>query len=133
MIKKIIVVLFIVLLVLFLVEGIRMLSNPLINSEANIRDLLLEKTPIGTKMEDVLEFIEVNEEWEVKSINYETGFYHQRITPPRVIGEKSIRVSLGNYRVIRNMYFETNVTVFYGFDENGELVEIWVWKTTDAL
>lgn len=56
------------------------------------------------------------------------GFYHQRIYPKRIVGEKSIRVKLGEYR----LFFTESVTVFWGFDENSELLEIWVWKTVDA-
>jgi hypothetical protein len=42
----------------------------------------------------------------------------------------SIRASLGNYQGIP---FQANVTVFWGFDENGKLIGIWVWKTWDAI
>jgi len=54
---------------------------------------------------------------------------NQSLNPEEVIGEKSIRVSVGSYGFI----FKTNVTVFFGFDEDSKLIDIWIWKTTDSL
>ena len=45
-----------------------------------------------------------------------------------VIGEKSISVLIGEYRTI----FTTSVTVFWGFDENSKLIDIYVWKVNDV-
>lgn len=46
-----------------------------------------------------------------------------------IVGKKNIRSDLGDYSTI----FTTNVTVFWGFDEQSKLIDIWVWKTVDAL
>ena len=103
-------------------------SNPLRRSEATIRESLLQDMPLGTKLSEVHDFI-LEQDWKLKSINEETGFYDQRTKPPKETGEQSIRASLGNY----HNPFLTNVTVFWGFDRNSELIDIWVWKTTDSL
>lgn len=104
-------------------------ANPLTRSEEKIKENLLKSTPIGTKMEDVVKFIESEKKWKIDYISYEQGFWHQRIYPNRTVGKKSIRAELGEYRFV----FATSVTVFWGFDENSKLIDIWVWKTTDGL
>ncbi|GEN45959.1 hypothetical protein [Alkalibacillus haloalkaliphilus] len=131
--KKILIVISIFLLILVIILGIRLITNPLVQSEEEIRENMLKETPMGTQMEDVIEFLEGNEEWEIKSIRYENGFYHQGITPRREIGEKSIRVHMGYYRAFYKFFLRTDVSLYYGFDENGELIEIWVRKMIGSL
>lgn len=77
----------------------------------------------------MLETIQDNK-WTVIYVNESPGFYHQGINEPTVIGKKSIRASLGDYQDIP---FKANVTVFWGFDDEGKLLDIWVWKTWDGL
>lgn len=119
-----------IILGLLIVFGVAILiTNPLLRSEENIRERLLESTPIGTNMGDVIKFIENNKKWKIDQISYEHGFNHQGIYPSREVGEKSIRVELGDYRFV----LETSVTVFWGFNKNSELIDIWVWKTVDSI
>ena len=55
------------------------------------------------------------------------GFLFQQAgKPASVIGVSSIRAELGSYF---DLPFRTYITVFWGFDESGELMEVWVWKT----
>lgn len=64
------------------------------------------------------------------------GFWRQEsYEPMTVVGVSSIRVNLGDYRSALTFFFLfiTNVTAFWGFDAEGKLIDIWVWKTTDAL
>jgi len=104
-------------------------SNPLRYSESFIKSRLLSSVPLGTSMEKVEQYI-AREGWEVAWISVNHGFFDQRLSPKRVIGSKSIRVSMGNYQDIP---FEANVTVFWGFDDKSKLIDIWVWKTWDGL
>jgi hypothetical protein len=45
------------------------------------------------------------------------------------VGESFIRVSLKGYRLI----FKIGVNVFFGFDEEGNLIDIWIRKDVDSL
>ena len=99
----------------------------LIEPSKYIREYLLELTPIGTSIEDVLEVIYKNEEWRIDRINYEQGY----IEETRIIGEKSIRVMIGEYK--KSFDFYTAVEVSWGFDENSKLIDIYVRKDVDAL
>ncbi|WP_143069627.1 hypothetical protein [Halopseudomonas yangmingensis] len=114
----------IVLCIVFL-----MWSNPLRESEENIRNYVLERTPLGSDFSEVLTVIRENK-WTVIFVNESSGFYHQGRKEPTVIGQKSIRASLGDYQDIP---FRANVTVFWGFDDEGRLLDIWVWKTWNGL
>ena len=105
-----------------------------------IRAAILEAMPMGTHIDDVVNIVEAREDWEEPLISFEHGFLHPRphlldpdhgwpISPlsgQPIIGEQSIRASIGDYR--RNT-LTGNVTVLWGFDENGSLIEVYVWKT----
>lgn len=83
-------------------------------------------------MNEVVHFIESENDWKIKYIN-DSG-----VTPPNEpssvnIGVKSIRVLIGQYRSISDLYSTTSVTAFYAFNESDELINIWVWKDTDSV
>lgn len=84
-------------------------------------------------MNDVIKIIKSKRSWAIDGINYEHGFSRSGSGENEVIGKKSIRISLGDYRIISNYYFITDVSVFFGFNVNDQLIEIWVWKTTEGL
>ena len=119
---------FLVLLVL-LIAFIVLFSNPLRRSESYIAEYILDITPLGTSFDDVLNSVNTKK-WELNFANESSGFYHQGVTPNEIVGEKSIRASLGDYQ---GFPLQTNVTVFWGFNSKGELIDIWVWKTRDGL
>jgi len=131
--NKLLFTLLLVILFFVLFEVIRTVSNPLTPSEDQLRSSALEQTPIGTNMEDVIHHIDSRKKWRVEFIDNNDGFMHQGKKPIKKIGNKYIQVHIGEYRVFTNLYFATDVTVFYGFNENSELIDIWVWKVTDAL
>ncbi|MEN6385923.1 MAG: hypothetical protein ABFD79_12105 [Phycisphaerales bacterium] len=107
------------------------LSNPLRRSEENIKNRLLSKTPLGTQFSEVKKYIK-KQGWEIDTFEDENrGFLDQREHELKVVGEKSIRASLGDYHDIQ-MGYKANVTVFWGFDKDSRLIDIWVWKTWDA-
>ena len=96
-------------------------------TEETIKRSLFELTPIGMSMEDVLDKISNNEEWEIRWVNSENGFMDP--STGNTIGKKSIRVFIGKYQD----FFVTHVTVFWGFNENSELIDIYVWKDTEGF
>jgi len=117
---------------------IMMLSNPLRRSVERIRDDMLKLTPIGTNMEDVIAIIESNEKWKINYISESGGYllihglpYQHFInsTTGTMIGEKSIKASLGHYNILFHVY----VTVYFGFDENSKLIDIAVSKNWDVI
>ena len=120
-----------------------MISNPLRWPETIIKTKLLLDTPLGTSTTEVESYIK-KKGWIIRHIDENQGFLLQKNTcdlnngsklvrnmfgyDDCIVGNKSIRASLGNYWAI----FTTNVTVFWGFNEEEKLIDIWVWKTSDA-
>ena len=111
--------------------------NPLRFPRECIRFYILQLTPIGTNMERVIEVIESKENWETRYISYESGYDGPGPLSPedialgktRTVGEKSIEVYLGEYQNI----FVTSVTVFWGFDKDSKLIDIYIWKDMDSM
>ena len=99
-----------------------------------IRSHILRHTPIGMDMEEVIEIIENNARWGSSVINRESGFRHP--TPKAspwdyservgtlIVGEQSIQTRPARYNVI--LWHERNVRLFWGFDEYGKLIEVFV-------
>jgi len=115
-------------------------SNPLRRSNEEIRESILELTPIGTSMDEVLNTIETNTEWEREYMNENTGYSMNFGRPSfpssfdisenrEIIGVKSIRVTIGTY----SGSFKTYVIVYWGFDENSTLIDLAVRKDIDGL
>jgi hypothetical protein len=102
-------------------------ANPLRRSEETIEVSLRKTTPLGSTSEEVVRaFAKKGLFPEVDSV----GVYKQKIgTKAEVIGVASIRVLLGEYRTP----FVTSVSAFFAFDANARLIDVWVWKTVDAL
>ena len=97
-----------------------------------IRSDLLKETPIGMSFDKVTSKLEsMNLETEPSN----TGFHKQERASSEIIGVRSIRVFLGEYREVRAFpyLFLTTVDALWGFDEDGKLIEIWIWKTTDGF
>ena len=126
---------------IILVFTVAFASNPLLRSEKHIRNKMLKLIPVGTSMEDVIKIIERNKKWEIEYTSHEHGYsmYGGRPSEPSpeearakedtYIGEKSMRVYLGEYRII----FDTGVIVFIGFDGDSKLVNLHVRKDHDSL
>lgn len=124
--------------VVALVSVIAILTlNPLRASEDVIRERILKATPTGTSMEEVIDIIDSQEAWELLWIDSDKGFSaqwtHLNYTVHRdgryIVGEKSIKVFLGEYFSLRT--FCTPVSVFWGFDEKGILVDVQAIKEAD--
>jgi len=113
------------------------LSRP----KSAIRRDILRITPLGTNMEDVLRIIE-EREWKFTYTSETNGYFVQDSRPEFfeinlignrdnvvVIGEKSIRTSIGKYN--RFFVVGTYVQVFYAFDEDSNLVDVAIGKEMD--
>jgi hypothetical protein len=100
------------------------ISNPLLRSEASIEAALLRTLPLGSSIDDVVRALRTRGV-DVKVLP--TGVYKQKNpAKPEVVGVSSIRMELGTA-------LGTHVTAFWAFDDNGKLIDVWVWKTSDGL
>lgn len=105
--------------------------NPLRKPEKKIEAALLEMTPIGSKDSDVRSIVE-QKGWLDPKYGGTTGFLKQETgKPDQTVGKTSIRGHLGAYRGFP-VPLRTDVTAFWAFDEENRLIDVWVWKTTDA-
>ena len=96
------------------------------SSEEQIKKELLEKTPIGTEMSVVTAYC-ISEK--LKCNRSDTTGYIDRHTG-KVVGVKSIWAPLDMRRTSPLTINSTEVN--WGFDKDGHLLDIFVWKTIDA-
>jgi hypothetical protein len=113
----------------FCVLGTLGLFSFLRHGEKFIEKSLLEETPLGASFEVVAS--KLTKHYGKIEKNPNAGFLCQDRPGSSLVGVKSIRVELGDY-----YHFPigtTSVTAFWGFDKDGKLIKIWVWKTADSL
>ena len=99
-------------------------------SEAAIRESIFSLTPLGSSSDVVLALVK-KEGWKSDGFNSRSGFLKQ---PPsgksEVVGVAHIQAALGHHWTFP--FLTTDVAAYWGFDKDGRLIEVWVWKTTDA-
>jgi hypothetical protein len=80
----------------------------------------------------------ISNDWRrAKDRDLERGFLDQRESVRRSnrlhsssVGVRHIEANAGDYQGVP---FQSNVTVFWGFDQDGRLIDAWAWRTTDGL
>ena len=110
-------------------------ENPLRQSEDQLREIVLELTPMGTHMEEVVRLVEedsLNRDWEIVRVSHHIGVSRGEVRGLELdVGEKSIRAVMGTYRaLVQGILYEVFVCVWWGFDENAELIDVYVRKQT---
>ena len=95
-------------------------------TEAQVRTELLQRTPIGAAIDQVMAFC-ASEKLLCKHSNT-AGYLNQR--NGKTVGVQSVWTVLSEQRPTPLTI--TTTSCFWGFDKDGRLVDIWVWKTTDA-
>jgi hypothetical protein len=93
---------------------------------------------MGMSIEDAITVIESRDDWGNPHISLTSGF--RLTTVPfagwpmvdgeldiPIIGEKHIRVDMGNYRNWF-LFIVVDVTVFWGFDGDGNLIDVHICK-----
>jgi hypothetical protein len=105
--------------------GIKMLStNPLRQSEDNIRMQILATVPLGSSVREVDSYIEA-QGWK-SSYNWEGTPTHLTETfYPGVKGQHIIGADLGHYRGILG---RVDLDAYWGFDAAGKLIDLHVRK-----
>ena len=127
------------ILAIILAAVIAMSLNPLRRSNDNISANLLRYIPIGTSMEEVIRAIDNNDNWRLRGTNTDFGIemIHGRphsaseFTPAYVdiIGDQNIRMHMGSYNIV----FQRHIIVYFAFDADGYLLDIFVRKETDVI
>ena len=115
---------------------IPMIGNPMRRPNPMPTNYVLNLTPPGTHIDDVVSIVGGHRDWNIARINREQGFVHpmpHTIRPrsegwPVIIGDKSIRVDPGYYRF--GLLTRTAVAIYYGFDADGYLVEVFVRRSS---
>ena len=137
--RKFPMILLFILLFLTLVTVVPMITQPYRRPRRMARNRILQITPLGTSIEDVIKILEERDEFKHIHVDFENGFSLSGHSPPpregRVsnvprVGEMHVRVPLGGYRVWYVMLFlaDVRVSAAWGFDSDGKLIEIHVDK-----
>jgi hypothetical protein len=96
------------------------------SGEEKARKAILSDTPIGMSFSQVISFCSKNQ---LKcSFSYTAGYLDQRTG--KVVGVKSIWTVLNEYN--NSPITISSSSVYWGFDKDDKLIDIWVWKTIDA-
>lgn len=117
------------LLVVPMAVVVYMLLNPLRRDAQKIEADLYLITPIGSLYAEAIS--KLGGRYNQLQTYDNAGFLKQDLPPNKTVGVKSIKINLGEY-----YHFPigtTSVVAFWGFDANGKLLEVWVWKTTDSI
>lgn len=113
-----------VVLAMFLGGG-RGLCN---TKRENIRDLLIQETPLGTTRGEV-------QQWLLRKKTFkfqvsEKGFLKREREQFSVVGVTSIRASLAKCFVFP--FYQKTIVADWGFDDRGNLIDVWVSTYVDA-
>jgi hypothetical protein len=95
-----------------------------------LRESFLKERPLGTSMKEIEEWVK-SKGWKDVAISYSKGFFRNTPFREATVGVKSITVTLGDY-VSFPVGFTTMVVAYWGFNEKGELIDVWVNKSADA-
>ena len=138
--RKIIMIVLVLIALIVLIPYILMIPDPMRRPHSMANNYILRLTPIGMCMEEVIDTLEGHRNWNIR-INYERGFTHpqppiDRPNPEQwlyIVGDKSITaiVGLGYWPApipvpILPWLFRTSVSIFWGFDEDGKLIEVFL-------
>ena len=129
---------FYIILAIIILVVLAPIINPIRRTDEALRRYLLEITPIGTSVEEVISIVSDRKRWTIaEKQDFGVVFLAGDMSPHRggpsegrrVIGQQAVWVDLGTYYGI----FEVYVSAFFAFDENGELIDIFIRRERDVL
>jgi hypothetical protein len=103
---------------------------PLKEEPESIEKYVLRATPLGSGIRTAEQFCR-DHRFEMCPVSRESGFRKQAVPGyPTIVGEMHARGFAGDYPM--GEHFIVSTSVFWGFDKNEKLIEVWVWKTIDG-
>lgn len=105
--------------------GCFVVMDPLRKPVEEIRGQLLREKPLGTSSVEIERWLIVDKKLAPKRAN--TGYFTNRGV---TVGFSSISAGLGEYKTFSLL--AASVEAFWGFDEHGFLIDVWVRKSVDA-
>jgi hypothetical protein len=121
------------LFVLLAVAASLVFLNPLRRDEAYIHDWLLRQAPIGSSVGEVKSII-AKHGWKLdcdwQSTAEHPPLSHSERMYPYVAGSRVIGAYLGHYQ---GLPWRIDVDVFWGYDSQGKLIDVYVRKDADSL
>jgi len=106
-------------------------TPPLGGTPEQIRRRTLRSTPVGTSIEEVVQVIDDNSRWEWRGRHISSNGIPSHIVTGLVggdsIGEQSISIVS---RTRSFLIIPIFVEIFWGFDEDGYLIDVRVRRTT---
>jgi len=103
------------------------------------KNYILNITPIGMNIEDVIEIVEGRHEFTHVWVDLERGFFpqspsigvwsHMEASGFERIGEKAVRAHWGSYGVWFSWFYQNvaYVNIVWAFDGDGNLIDVHIW------
>jgi len=97
------------------------------NSEENIKEDILKLTPIGSSMNEVIEVINNNKNWQILS----NGTWKQwsSLSEYEIQQQKDNIIRIKTIRVLLGRWLMQNVSAGWELDENGIVIDVNIRKT----
>jgi hypothetical protein len=97
------------------------------NSEENIKEDILKLTPIGSSMNEVIEVINNNKNWQILS----NGTWKQwsSLSEYEIQQQKDNITRIKTIRVLLGRWLMQNVSAGWELDENGIVIDVNIRKT----
>ena len=116
--------------------------HPLLRSPKRVLNDTLKLTPMGTHIDNVVGLVDSQTiiddivEWREPLIYYDRGYISPGAAVPgwpvsevgreSIVGYKSVKVS---YKT----HYNTYISIYWGFDEDGKLIDVYVHKSFDMI
>ena len=96
-------------------------------NESTERERIVEATPIGVSFAKVLSFCK--SKYAQCSSSETAGYWNQKTN--NSVGVKSISSVTDQHKYL--VFFQATTSVYWDFDRDGKLIDVWVRKVTDAI
>jgi hypothetical protein len=96
-------------------------------NESTERERIVEATPMGMSFAKVLSYCKSR--YPQCSSSESAGYLDQKTN--KSVGVQSIWSVTGQHRYL--VFFQATTSVYWGFDKDGKLIDVWVHNVTDAL